>query len=151
MLIGEAILFAGVVTLGVVLWGLSLGYVSIQMTQLSREYDRMISQHRTLLVIEAASLQSNTVWVSNPGMNDAIVISCTIYPKSQPSPGIRHNIPATRVAASPDRFEAISGCERYLGPPPYIVELWYMSAHLYNPADPARNIMTAQVARYEAG
>ncbi len=136
--------------MGVALWALSLSYVSSQGTQLSREYDRMISQHRTLLIIEAASLQSNTVWASNPGMNDVVVISCTIYPKSQPSPGIRHNIPATRVSASPDRFEAIRGCERYPGTPPYIVELWYMPAHLYNSADPTRNIMSAQVARYEA-
>jgi hypothetical protein len=150
ILLGEILLFAGVVTLGVALWALSLGYVSSQGTQISREYDRMISQHRILLVVEAASLQTNAVWVSNPGMNDVIVISCTIYPKSRPSPGIRYNIQPTIVAASPDRFETIQGCERYPGEPPYIVELWYMPAHLYSSADPARNVMSAQVARYEA-
>jgi len=150
ILLAEILLFAGVVTLGVALWALSLGYVSSQGTQMSREYDRMISQHRILLVIEAASLQSNIVWVSNPGMNDVIVLSCTIYPKTQPSPGIRYNIEPTVVAASPERLETIQGCERYPGEPPYIVELWYMPAHLYNRTDPARNVMSAQVARYEA-
>jgi len=149
-LLGEILLFAGVVTLGVALWGLSLGYVSTQSTQLSKEYDRMIAQQRILLIIEAVSLQSNTIWASNPGINDVAVISCTIYPKSHPSPGIRYNTPSTIIAASTGGFKAIRSCEKYPGTPPYIVEVWYIPAHLYDPRDPSRNVMSAQVARYEA-
>ncbi len=149
VILGEILLFAGVVAVGLALWGLSLGYVTSQSTKLAEDHDKLISQQRGFLIIEAVSLQSNTVWVSNPGLNDAAVISCTIYPKTTPSPGIRYNVGGVIVEASASRPTALRECERFPGPPPYIVEVWYISAHLYNPQDPASNSMYALVARYE--
>ncbi|GBC70954.1 hypothetical protein HRbin02_00728 [Candidatus Calditenuaceae archaeon HR02] len=151
VILGEILLFAGVVTLGLALWGLSLGYVTSHSTKLTEDYDRFVSRQRGFLIVEAVSLQSNVVWVSNPGLNDAAIISCTIYPKTTPSPGIRYNVRGVIVEASSYRPTALIGCERFPGPPPYTVEVWYISAHLYNPQDPARNSMYALVARYEKG
>jgi hypothetical protein len=151
VILAEILLFAGVVTVGLALWGLSLGYVTSQSTKLAQDYDKLVSQQRSFFIIEAASLQSNAVWVSNHGLNDVAVISCTIYPKTTPSPGIRHNVAGVIVRASDNTPTVLTGCERFPGPPPYVVEVWYIPAHLYNPQDPASNSMYALVARYEKG
>ncbi|MEM0482794.1 MAG: hypothetical protein QXM16_07930 [Nitrososphaerota archaeon] len=151
VILAEILLFAGVVAVGLALWGLSLGYVTSQSTKLAQDYDKLVSQQRGFLIIEAVSLQGNIVWVSNPGLNDVAVISCTIYPKTTPSPGIRYNVGSVVVEASANSPTALRGCERFAGPPPYIVEVWYISAHLYDPQDPASNSMYALVARYEKG
>ncbi len=148
---GELLLFAGMVAIGLALWGFSLSYVAIQSTKLTEDQDKIISQQRSFLVIEAVSLQSNRVWVSNHGLNDVAVISCTIYPKASPSPGIRHNVRGVIVRASDNRSTALTGCEPFPGQPPYIVEVWYVPAHLYNTQDLTRNSMHATVARYEKG
>lgn len=150
VLLSELLLFAGVITLGIALWGLSIGYVSSHSTKIAQDYDKMISQQRSLFIVEAVSLQSNTVWVSNHGLNDVAVISCTIYPKNQHSPGIRHNIAGVIVPAETYDLVPLRACERFSGSPPYIVEVWYLPSHLYDPEDRKTNAMWALVARYEA-
>ncbi|MEM0382331.1 MAG: hypothetical protein QW059_03195 [Nitrososphaerota archaeon] len=150
ILLSELLLFAGVVSLGIALWGISIGYVTSHSAKITQDYDKMISQQRSLFIVEAVSLQSNVVWVSNHGLNDVKVISCTIYPKSQPSPGIRHNIAGVTVPAETYDLAPLRGCERYPGSPPYIVEVWYIPSHLYDPSYPEKNAMWALVARYEA-
>ncbi|MEM0445175.1 MAG: hypothetical protein QXW60_06350 [Nitrososphaerota archaeon] len=150
VILGEILLFASVVALGIALWGLSLGYVTSHSTSLTKDFDSMISQQRSFLIIEATSLQTNIVWVSNHGLNDIAVISCTIYPKSQHSPGIRHNIAGVKIPANTYDLAPLRRCERFPGPPPYIVEVWYVPHHLYDSEEPAKNSMWALVARYEA-
>lgn len=150
ILLGEILLFTGVIALGIALWGLSIGYVTSHSTKITQEYDRMISQQRVLFIVEAVSLQTNTVWVSNHGLNDVAVISCTIYPKSQSSPGVKHNIRGVIIPATTYDLAPLRGCERFPGPPPYVVEVWYLPSHLYDPEDNAKNTQWALAARYEA-
>jgi len=151
VILSELLLFAGVVALGVSLWGFSLSYVNLSSTKATQDFDVMVAQQRSLLIIEAVSIQASTVWVSNHGLNDVTVISCTIYSKSQASPGIRYNINPLTIRAETNDLAPVRGCEKLPGSPPYVIEVWYIPKHIYDPRDAAGNTQWALVSRYEAG
>lgn len=147
-LVSEIILLAGVIAIGLAIWGLSIGMFGVTTTKNTQEYDAMISSQRILLIIEVVDGGAGSVWVSNHGLNDVVVISCTIYSKSLQSPGYRPNMAqAILVPKDPSVLVSFS-CEK-IGSPPYVAEVWYLPSHLYDPNDPTKNIHWAGVARYD--
>lgn len=147
-LLQEVILLAGVIIIGLAVWGLSISYTFITTSQNTQEVDRMVSSQRALLIIEAVDFETGTIWASNPGLVDVLVFSCTIYPKSTQSSGPRLNIgdpvPVRMRAAELASIQ----CEK-TGTPPYVVDVWYLPKHLYQPSNPFANIQWAGLARYD--
>ncbi|MEM4449925.1 MAG: hypothetical protein QXQ33_03775 [Nitrososphaerota archaeon] len=147
-LISEVILLSGVIALGLAIWGLSISYFGVTSVQNAQEFDKMISSQRALLIIEAVDPASGKVWVSNHGLVNVVVISCTIYPKSTGTSGYRPNVPGLVVVPKDPSVLVSLTCEK-IGSPPYIGEVWYLPAHLYDVDNPVRNIQWAGVVRYD--
>ena len=146
-----AIVTAVTIALGFFLWGVVSGWTGASTMDIVSETNKGIAQQRSILVVEFIDWESGTVWVSNPGKVDLVILSCTIYPKSNPQPQGNYREIA-RVSASMDRVYPLkigSDCQLITGQKPYVIDIRAIASTIYNPNNPLENaqwmIMVRQI------
>lgn len=146
-----AIMTAITIALGLFLWGIVGGWVSISALDIVEETNKGVAQQRSLLIIEFVDLNRGIVWVSNPGKVDLVVLLCAIYPRSSETfnslPRIYREV--TKIYASMDNVYPLKigrDCELD-GSGPYIVEIHAIASTIYNAKNPLENAQWAIVVR----
>ena len=148
--ITEGLLTSMAVAIGIVLmlvshsWAASVGTRSLDQT------NKEIAQQWSLLLVEHASLSADgssaTVYVSNPGRYELVVLRCVVYPRGEPPPTVSFN-EYGRVPPDMKRVVALT-CPVY-GRGPFVIELFAIPAHLYNPREPSTNAQYGVTIKYD--
>ena len=152
----EGLLTSMAVAIGIVLmlvshsWAASVGTRSLDQT------NKEIAQQWSLLLVEHAVLSDDgtraTVYVSNPGKYDLVVLRCVVYPRGAPPPTFSFNeyepVPSNMtVPPNMKRVVALT-CPVY-GRGPFVIELFAIPAHLYNPREPSTNAQYGVTIKYD--
>jgi len=153
-LVSVAVMTAVTVALGLFLWGIVGGWAGVSALDIIEETNKGVAQQRSLLIVEFVDLQEKTVWISNPGKADLIILSCIVYPKGS-SPPSRNFMEITKVEAS---MEAPLGLDSSkcifpdsLDPSrPYTVEIYAIASTIYNPSNIMEDIQWAILVRSDA-
>ena len=148
--ITEGLLTSMAVAIGIVLmlvshsWAASVGTRSLDQT------NKEIAQQWSLLLVEHAVLSDDgtraTVYVSNPGRYELVVLRCVVYPRGAPPPTVSFN-GYGRVPPDMSLVVALT-CPVY-GRGPFVIELFAIPAHLYNPREPSTNAQYGVTIKYD--
>jgi hypothetical protein len=153
-LVSVAIMTAVTIALGLFLWGIIGGWAGVSAIDIVEETNKGVAQQRSLLIVEFVDLRERTVWVSNPGKVDLVILSCSVYPKGS-SPPSRDFREIATVKASMEEPLGL-GREDCIFPGsldssrPYIVEIYAIASTIYNPSNVMENIQWAIVVRANA-
>ncbi|MDW8076647.1 MAG: hypothetical protein RMJ14_03305 [Nitrososphaerota archaeon] len=138
------------ITVGLFVWGIVGGWAGTSAINMVRETNKGVAQQRSLLIVELVDQGSGTVWVSNPGKTDLVVLSCVIYPKlSSPPPKTYQKL--AEVRASMNNYYPLrigSECQ-LVGSGPYVIEITAIASTLYNEKNPVENVQWAIVVRQD--
>jgi len=153
-LVSVAVMTAVTVALGLFLWGIIGGWAGVSALDVVEETNKGVAQQRSLLIVEFVDLQRKTVWVSNPGKVDLILLSCIVYPKGS-SPPSRDFMEIARAEASMEVSLGLDSSKCIfpdsLDPSrPYIVEIYAIALTIYNPSNIMENIQWAILVRSDA-
>lgn len=148
--ITEGLLTSMAVAIGIVLmlvshsWAASVGTRSLDQT------NKEIAQQWSLLLVEHAVLSDDgtraTVYVSNPGRYELVVLRCVVYPRGAPPPTVSFN-GYGRVPPDMSLVVALT-CPVY-GRGPFVIELFAIPAHLYNSREPSTNAQYGVTIKYD--
>jgi len=146
----EGLLTSMAVAIGIVLmlvshsWAASVGTRSLDQT------NKEIAQQWSLLLVEHAVLSDDgsnaTVYVSNPGKYELVVLRCVVYPRGAPPPTFSFNEHG-RVPPNMSLVVPLT-CPVY-GAGPFVIELFAIPAHLYNPREPSTNAQYGVTMKYD--
>ncbi len=145
----EGLLTSMAVAIGIVLmlvshsWAASIRAGSLDQT------NKEIAQQWSLLLVEHAVLSDDgsnaTVYVSNPGKYDLVVLRCVVYPRGAPPPTFSFN----EYEPVPSNMSlAVLTCPVY-GRGPFVIELFAIPAHLYNSREPSTNAQYGVTIKYD--
>ena len=145
----EGLLTSMSVAIGIVLmlvshsWAASIRAGSLDQT------NKEIAQQWSLLLVEHAVLSddgsSATVYVSNPGKYELVVLRCVVYPRGAPPPTVSFN---EYEPVRPDMSLVVLTCPVH-GAGPFVIELFAIPAHLYNPREPSTNAQYGVTIKYD--
>ena len=145
----EGLLTSMAVAIGIVLmlvshsWAASIRAGSLDQT------NKEIAQQWSLLLVEHAVLSddgtSATVYVSNPGKYELVVLRCVVYPRGAPPPTVSFDEHG-RVPSNMSLV--VLTCSVY-GAGPFVIELFAIPAHLYNPREPSTNAQYGVTIKYD--
>jgi hypothetical protein len=150
-IVGEALLTSMAVAIGIVLmfishsWAVSAGTRSLDQT------NKEVAQQWSLLLVEhaffSASGSSATVYVSNPGRYELVVLRCVVYQRGS-SPQTASFREYGRIPANMSQVVSLT-CPVYGSGPYYFVELFAIPVHLYDPREPLTNAQYGVTVRYD--
>ena len=150
----EGLLTSMAVAIGIVLmlvshsWAASVGTRSLDQT------NKEIAQQWSLLLVEHAVLSDDgtraTVYVSNPGKYDLVVLRCVVYPRGAPPPTFSFNeYGPVPPGVPPDMSLVVPLTCPVYGTGPFVIELFAIPAHLYNPREPSTNAQYGVTIKYD--
>jgi hypothetical protein len=149
-IVAEALLTSMAVAIGIVLmlvshsWTVSVGTRSIDQT------NKEVAQQWSLLLVEhaffSAAGSSATVYVSNPGKYELVVLRCVVYQRGSSPPAVSF-LELGRVPA--DMRQVVPLTCQVNGSGPYVVELFAVPAHLYNSHEPSTNAQYGVTVKYD--
>jgi hypothetical protein len=158
--VAEAILISVAVAIGIALLLVSQSWASVTNAKSVDQTNKEVAQQRSLLLIEHAIVPSGPsaggmnrpeapVYVSNPGKFELVILRCVVYPKgASPVFAPLHEI--ARVPADMTVYRALR-CPVYgVGlAQSYVVEIFAIPIHLYDPLEPLTNVQYGVIIRYD--
>jgi hypothetical protein len=139
------------VAIGIVLmlvshsWAVSAGTRSLDQT------NKEVAQQWSLLLVEhaffSADGSSATVYVSNPGKYQLVILRCVVYQKGYSPPAVPFN-ETGRVPADMRQVVPLT-CPVYGAGQSYVVEVFAIPEHLYDPREPLTNAQYGVIIRYD--
>jgi hypothetical protein len=155
--VAEAILISVAVAIGIALLLVSQSWALVTNAKSVDQTNKEVAQQWSLLLIEhafvstpsfdAISPSGATVYVSNPGKYELVILGCVVYQKgaSRPAVSLRE---IARVPADMREYRALRCPVAGLGPS-NVVEIFAIPIHLYDPLDPLTNVQYGVIIRYD--
>ncbi len=150
-IVAEALLTSIAVATGIVLmlvshsWAASVGTRSLDQT------NKEIAQQWSLLLVEHAFISADgssaTVYVSNPGKYELVVLRCVVYQRGSSPQSVSFR-EYGRIPSGMSQVVPLT-CPAYGSGPYYVVELFAIPAHLYDPREPLTNAQYGVTVRYD--
>jgi hypothetical protein len=146
--VAEALLISVAVAIGIVLLLVSQSWASITSAKSVDQTNKEIAQQWSLLLVEHAFVSggSATVYVSNPGKYELVVLRCVVYQRGSSPPAVSF-LELGRVPA--DMRQVVPLTCQVNGSGPYVVELFAVPAHLYNSHEPSTNAQYGVTVKYD--
>jgi hypothetical protein len=150
-IVAEALLASMAVAVGIVLLLFSHSYTASVNTSSLGQTNKEVAQQWSLLLVEhaffSADGSSATVYVSNPGKYELVVLRCVVYQRGS-SPQTVSFREYGRIPANMREVVPLT-CPVYGLGPYYFIELFAIPAHLYDPREPSTNAQYGVTIRYD--
>jgi len=148
--VAEALLISVAVAIGIALLLVSQSWASVTNAKSVDQTNKEVAQQWSLLLVEHAFVsadgRSATVYVSNPGKYELVVLRCVVYQRGSSPPTVSFR-ELGRVPADMRQVVPLTCQVNGLGP--YVVELFAIPAHLYNSQEPSTNAQYGVTVKYD--
>ena len=149
--VAEALLISVAVAIGIALLLVSQSWASVTNAKSVEQTNREVAQQWSLLLVEHAFIsadgRSATVYVSNPGKYELVVLRCVVYQKGSSPPAV----PFSEIGRVPADMRQVVPltCPVYGSGQSYVVEIFAIPIHLYDPREPLTNAQYGVIIRYD--
>jgi len=149
--VAEALLISVAVAIGIALLLVSQSWASVTNAKSVEQTNKEVAQQWSLLLVEhafiSADRRSATVYVSNPGKYELVVLRCVVYQRGSSPPAVPFS-EIDRVPADMREYRALT-CPVYGSGQSYVVEIFAIPIHLYDPREPLTNAQYGVIIRYD--
>jgi archaellum component FlaF (FlaF/FlaG flagellin family) len=149
--VAEALLISVAVAIGIALLLVSQSWASVTNAKSVEQTNKEVAQHWSLLLVEHAFIsadgRSATVYVSNPGKYQLVILRCVVYQKGSSPPAVPFS-EIDRVPADMRQVVPLT-CPVYGSGQSYVVEIFAIPNHLYDPREPLTNAQYGVIIRYD--
>jgi hypothetical protein len=147
--VAEALLTSMAVAIGIVMMLVSHSWAgSVNISSLDQT-NKEVAQQWSLLLVEHAFFSADgsaTVYVSNPGKYELVVLRCVVYQRGSSPP----TVPFGELGRVPaDMRQVVPLTCQVNGSGPYVIELFAIPAHLYNSREPSTNAQYGVTVKYD--
>jgi hypothetical protein len=149
--VAEALLISVAVAIGIALLLVSQSWASVTNAKSVEQTNKEVAQQWSLLLVEHAFIsadgRSATVYVSNPGKYELVVLRCVVYQKGSSPPAV----PFSEIGRVPADMRQVVPltCPVYGSGQSYVVEIFAIPIHLYDPREPLTNAQYGVIIRYD--
>ena len=149
--VAEALLISVAVAIGIALLLVSQSWASVTNAKSVEQTNREVAQQWSLLLVEHAFIsadgRSATVYVSNPGKYELVVLRCVVYQKGSSPPAV----PFSEIGRVPADMRQVVPltCPVYGSGQSYVVEIFAIPIPLYDPREPLTNAQYGVIIRYD--
>jgi hypothetical protein len=149
--VAEALLTSMAVAIGIVLMLISQSWTASTNASSLDQTNKEIAQQWSLLLVEHAFISADgsraTVYVSNPGKYELVVLRCVVYQRGSSPPTVSFN---EYGRVPPDMRQVVAlTCPVSGSGPYYVIELFTIPTPLYNPREPSTNAQYGVTVRYD--
>jgi archaellum component FlaF (FlaF/FlaG flagellin family) len=148
--VAEALLISVAVAIGIALLLVSQSWASVTNAKSVEQTNREVAQQWSLLLVEFAFISADgsaTVYVSNPGKYQLVILRCVVYQKGSSPPAVPFS-EIDRVPADMRHVVPLT-CPVYGSGQSYVVEIFAIPNHLYDPREPLTNAQYGVTVRYD--
>jgi hypothetical protein len=151
--VAEALLISVAVVIGIALLLVSQSWASVTNAKSVEQTNKEVAQQWSLLLVEHAFVsadgRSATVYVSNPGKYELVILRCVVYQKGYSPPTVLFaEIDRVHVPADMRQVVPLT-CPVYGSGQSYVVEIFAIPIHLYDPREPLTNAQYGVIIRYD--
>jgi archaellum component FlaF (FlaF/FlaG flagellin family) len=148
--VAEALLISVAVAIGIALLLVSQSWASVTNAKSVEQTNREVAQQWSLLLVEHAFISADgsaTVYVSNPGKYQLVILRCVVYQKGYSPPAV----PFSEIGRVPADMRQVVPltCPVYGSGQSYVVEVFAIPNHLYDPREPLTNAQYGVTVRYD--
>jgi hypothetical protein len=148
--VAEALLISVAVAIGIALLLVSQSWASVTNAKSVEQTNKEVAQQWSLLLVEHAFISADgsaTVYVSNPGKYELVILRCVVYQKGSSPPAVPFS-EIGRVPADMGQVVPLT-CPVYGSGQSYVVEIFAIPEHLYDPREPLTNAQYGVTVRYD--
>jgi archaellum component FlaF (FlaF/FlaG flagellin family) len=150
--VAEALLISVAVAIGIALLLVSQSWASVTNAKSVEQTNKEVAQQWSLLLVEHAFISADgsaTVYVSNPGKYQLVILRCVVYQKGYSPPAVPFS-EIDRVHVPADMRQVVPlTCPVYGSGQSYVVEIFAIPNHLYDPREPLTNAQYGVTVRYD--
>jgi hypothetical protein len=148
--VAEALLISVAVAIGIALLLVSQSWASVTNAKSVEQTNKEVAQQWSLLLVEHAFISADgsaTVYVSNPGKYELVILRCVVYQKGSSPPAV----PFSEIGRVPADMRQVVRltCPVYGSGQSYFVEIFAIPEHLYDPREPLTNAQYGVIIRYD--
>jgi archaellum component FlaF (FlaF/FlaG flagellin family) len=151
-IVAEALLISVAVAIGIALLLVSQSWASVTNAKSVEQTNKEVAQQWSLLLVEHAFVSADgsaTVYVSNPGKYQLVILRCVVYQKGYSPPAVPFS-EIDRVHVPADMRQVVPlTCPVYGSGQSYVVEIFAIPNHLYDPREPLTNAQYGVTVRYD--